>query len=78
MKSGTPLKKSESCTVCNLQNSMVSQAELISKGYHSLARGFISFFIDGNGPFNTTHKHKSESVPHTSKVQDDYLELHDT
>ena len=31
---------------------MVSQAELISKGYHSLVLGLISIFRDGMGPFN--------------------------
>ena len=32
---------------------MVSQAELISKCYHSLVPGLISIFRDGMGPFNT-------------------------
>ena len=32
---------------------MVSQAELISKGYHSLVPDFISIFRDGMGPFNS-------------------------
>ena len=31
---------------------MVSQAELISKDYHSLVPGLVSIFIDGMGPFN--------------------------
>ena len=30
---------------------MVSQAELIFKGYHSLVPGLILIFIDGMGPF---------------------------
>ena len=34
---------------------MVSQADLISKGYHSLVPGVISLFRDGMGPFNKTY-----------------------
>ena len=30
-----------SCTVCYLYNSLVSQADLTSKGYHSLVPGLI-------------------------------------
>ena len=40
------MTKSESCTVCYLQNSMVSQAELISKGYQPLVSGFISISLE--------------------------------
>ena len=39
IKSGGHLTKLESCTISYLQKSMVSQAELISKGYHSLVPG---------------------------------------
>ena len=44
MKAEIHLIMSESCTVCYLQKSMVLQAELISKGYHSLVAGLASFF----------------------------------
>ena len=45
------LTKLESCTVCYLYNSMVSQAELISYCYHALVPCLISIFIDGTSPF---------------------------
>ena len=49
MKSGAPPDK----VLCYPQNSMVSQAELISKGYHSLVSGLISILRDGMGPLST-------------------------
>ena len=45
MKSVAPPDKGESCTVCYLYNSMLSQAELISKGYHTLVPDLISIFL---------------------------------
>ena len=52
MKSGAPPDKVVLLHHVLSKNSMVSQVELISKGYHSLVPGVISiFFIDGMGPF---------------------------
>ena len=38
------MKSDESCTLCYLSNSMVSQTRLISKGYHSLVPGLMAVF----------------------------------
>ena len=41
---------------------MISQAELISKGYHSLVHGIISFFRDSIGPFKMANGYNTDYI----------------